>query len=161
MKEVYYALPVQEVLRAKNKSVHYFNKSFFTYRGLIQCVCGRLYTPYEQKGAVYYRANCKDGCTNTTPNLTEKEITIAIQYLMDQIYFSDVELAYIESKAKTELAAIAKTRDKKLDDLHLRQRTILADIDYLTQNRITLPRSLLNSKVNERCIRTLRRIFCF
>lgn len=132
---------VQSILRSKNKSVHYPDKLFYTYRCLFRCTCGRVYTPYEQKGSVYYRSNCKAGCDNQIRNLTETEITAAMQKLIDQIYFTDAELKEIESRAKTELAAVTKTRDKKLEDLHLRQRNIMADMDYLAENRISLMRT--------------------
>ena len=79
---------VQEILKRKNQSVHYVDKPFYTYRGLIRCTCGRLYTPYEQKGIIYYRSLCAAGCDNADPNLGEKaDITAAIQSILDQIAY--------------------------------------------------------------------------
>lgn len=132
---------VQAMLKERNVSVHYVDKPFFTYRALVRCECGRIYTPYEQKGGVYYRSNCKEECKNKHPNLTEDEITTAVQSLMDKIYFTDEELKQIEDEAKDELTKVAETRDKKLGDLHLRQRKIIEDIDWLTHERISLMRT--------------------
>lgn len=132
---------VQEVLREKRASVYYVDKPFYIYRGLARCECGRLYTPYIQKGIVYYRSACKEDCINVDPNLNESDITAAIQRVMDKIHFSDEELAEINEKAKTELGKISERRDKTLDDLHGKQRIILADLDYIAQNKITLLRT--------------------
>ncbi|HEV3245052.1 MAG TPA: recombinase family protein [Candidatus Paceibacterota bacterium] len=132
---------VQQMLKKRTQSVHYIDKPFFTYRKLVRCGCTRTYTPYEQKGLMYYRSNCKDGCTNSIANLSEAEITGFIQDALDKIYFTEDELAEIERRAAVELAAVADQRDKKLQDLHARQRNLLADIEYITQNRISLIRT--------------------
>ncbi len=99
------------------------------------------FSPYEQKEHTYYRSRCKTGCENSDPNLSESDINKAIQGVLDKVYFSNKELADIESQAKTELARLSETRDKKLLDLQIKQRNIMADLDYLTQNSITLMRT--------------------
>jgi site-specific DNA recombinase len=132
---------VQHMLQSRTQSVHYINKPFFTYRGLLRCLCGRIYTPYEAKGRVYYRSNCKEDCGNPDSNTNEEEITAALQELIDQIHFTDEELAEIDSQAKKELGSIAENRNKKLIDLQTKERNHIADLDYLTQNRVSLMRS--------------------
>lgn len=132
---------VQEILKQQNVSVRYVDKLFFVYRGLAYCTCGRVYTPYEQKGSVYYRSNCKEGCDNRHPNLNETEINDMIQDLFDRMHFTDEELAEIEIRKKTELSAVTEARDKKLADLQLRQRKIIADLGYLAENRVSLMRA--------------------
>lgn len=132
---------VQEMLKKRRISVYYVNKEFQTYREMTRCECGRAYSPYEQKGIIYYRTRCKDGCTNNNPNLKEEDITNAIQKILDDVYLTDEELHDIEKGAKTELAKIADNRDRTIDDLQKKQRTILADIDYLVQNKVTLLRT--------------------
>jgi site-specific DNA recombinase len=133
---------VQEELKRKNQSVYYVDKPFYTYRGLIRCACGRVYTPYEQKGIVYYRSRCAAGCENTDPNLEERaDITAALQGIMGQIAITDEELAEIESGAKSGLEKISAQRDSELEDLHAKQRRIAADLAYLAENRITILRT--------------------
>ena len=132
---------VQEVLKRRNRSVRYIDKPFYAYRGLVYCSCKRSFSPYEQKGNRYYRSKCKTGCDNSDCNLTETDINKAIQSVLDQVYFTDEELADIESQARNELDRLSQNRDKKLIDLQTKQRNIMADLDYLTQSRITLMRS--------------------
>jgi site-specific DNA recombinase len=133
---------VQGILKRRNQTVRYVDRPFYTYRGLIRCTCGRLYSPYEQKGIVYYRSRCRAGCDNADANLEEKaDITAAIQEIMGQIAFTDEELAAIESGAKSGLEKVAAQRDKELEDLHAKQRRIAADLGYLAENRITILRT--------------------
>jgi site-specific DNA recombinase len=133
-------LSVQQTLRKRNRSVHYVDKPFFTYRGVPHCICGRLYTPYEQKGATYYRSRCKVGCTNPDPNLTEGDINSVIQAVMDQVALTSEELAEIQSSADSDLRGISEHRDRRFQSLHAQQRKLVADLTYLTENRITMMR---------------------
>ena len=132
---------VQAMLKQKRVSVYYMDKGFHTYRELTRCACGRAYSPYEQKGIIYYRSRCKEGCTNSNPNLNESDITTSIQRLLDEIHFTEDELLEIEGVMKSEMSKISKNRDKVMADLQTRQRTINADIDYIVQNKITLLRT--------------------
>ena len=132
---------VQDTLKKKRVSVYYIDKDFHTYREIAHCTCGRAYSPYIQKGIIYYRCRCKEGCDNGDQNLNESVITAAIQTILNKVHFTEEEKAEIERDAKGELAKISEHRDKTLDDLHAKQRTILADIDYIVQNKITLLRT--------------------
>lgn len=132
---------VQEILKKRCVSVYYTNKGFRTYREMLRCECGRAYSPYEQKGIIYYRCRCKVGCSNSNPNLNEEDVTIAIQKILDKIYFTDNELLEIEMIAKNEMAKIADSRDRVIGDLQIKQKTVIADIDYLVQNKITMLRT--------------------
>jgi DNA invertase Pin-like site-specific DNA recombinase len=132
---------VQQILKQKNQTVRYVDKPFYTYRGLIRCTCGRSYSPYEQKGIIYYRSRCRAGCDNADPNLEETEITATLQAILDQIAFTDEELAAIESGAKSGLEKVSAQRDRELEDLHAKQRRIAADRGYLAENRITILRT--------------------
>jgi hypothetical protein len=109
---------------------------------LIRCTCGRLYTPYEQKGIVYYRSRCRAECDNADPNLEEnRDITSAVHAVLAQIAFTDEELAAIEFGAESGLEKVSAQRDKELKDLHAKQRRIAADLGYLAENRITILRT--------------------
>ena len=145
---------VQNILKRRKVSIYYMDKRFYTYRGFVRCECGRAYSPYEQKGIIYYRSRCKSGCTNGEPNLNEEDITKAIQSLLNKMYFTDEELSEIESRAKKELKYLSEQRDKTLNDLQSRQRAVMADIDYIAQNKITLLRTksmdidAINAEIN-------------
>lgn len=132
---------VQQTLQKRNVTVHYIDKDFFTFRGLIRCQCGRSYSPYKKKGFTYYRCRCKKGCTNTNVNIREDAIDKAVSEFLDQIYFSDEELAEIEASAHTGLDKIANERNKELADLELERKRIYKDLDYLKKNKITLLRN--------------------
>ncbi len=132
---------VQQILSQKNKSVHYVVKPFFTYRSIVRCSCGRAYTPYVKKGITYYTAKCHPACENMIQTLTDGEIGEEIQKALDSVHLTDTEIAETEVYAHRELATIAEERDKKLADFIKRQQNIMANIDYLTQERITLLRT--------------------
>jgi hypothetical protein len=142
---------VQQVLKRRNQSVCYVDKPFYTYRGLIRCTCGRSYSPYEQKGTVYYRSFCRADCENRDHNLEEGEITAAVHAVLDQIAFTDEELAAIETGAKSGLKQVSAQRDRELQDLHAKQRRIAADLGYLSENRITILRTGVMSPDALRC----------
>ena len=109
---------VQEILQSRSVTVHYIDKKFFTFRGLIRCSCGRLYSPYKKKGHVYYGARCIRGCTNSDINLSEQKIDAELETLLGNIFFTRDELSEIETQAKTSLDRITKQRNTALDDLH-------------------------------------------
>ncbi len=132
---------VQRLLNARRVSVHYVDKDFFTYRGMLRCTCGRGYSPYQQKGINYYRVRCKEGCDNPDKNLEERQVHTLIKEALDKIYFTDDELQEIETKAKTELGVIADQRDKDLDDLNAQRKKVFSDLDYLMGNKLTLLRT--------------------
>lgn len=131
---------VQEMLKEHCVTVKYSTTEFFSYRGLFRCSCGRVYTPYRQKGHVYYSSKCKGDCANTQRNVVEDVLVGEIQKVIDQIYFSDEELQEIEAGAKSGLKRVAQERDKEIEDLNRRRKRALEDLDYLKQHKITLLR---------------------
>ena len=132
---------VQTVLKSRNRSIHYINKQFFTYRGMIACTCGRGYSPYIKKGIIYYTVKCKNDCQNPRKNIRETDIDVLIEIFLGTIHFSKDELQDIEKQAKDRLTHIQENRNRKIDDLHARQRRIYTDLDYLKKHKITLLRT--------------------
>jgi len=135
---------VQEVLQERNVKVTYIDKKFFTYRGLVRCTCGRVYSPYTKKGINYYRSVCLEDCGNAIKHVRESDIDVAVEKVLGQIHFSDEELAYIEANAKTELDTIAEKRNGELADLENQRRRIYDDLDYLKKEKIALLRNGLS-----------------
>ncbi len=132
---------VQRVLKTRTLSMHYDEEEFYTYRELLRCSCGRLYSPYTKKGIIYYRSRCSESCENCDPNLNSTEVDAAVQKLMDGISFTPDELRDIEARGKSQIEEIAARRDRELGDLHGRQQKLTADLAYITENRITLLRT--------------------
>jgi DNA invertase Pin-like site-specific DNA recombinase len=132
---------VQEVLKSKNVCIHYTDKDFFTYRGIIKCSCGRSYSPYQKKGFNYYRSRCIEGCDNKEVNLNDDLIHEEVIKLLDKISFTDEEKIEIEARANFELDNISSNREKELDDLNNERKRIYADLNYLTKNKISLLRN--------------------
>jgi site-specific DNA recombinase len=133
---------VRSVAKKKTTSIHYPELAFQTYRGLLRCAgCNRLYSPYEQKGIIYYRCRCKTSCTNTNKNFNEAFITDRVQKLMDKIAFSDEELIVIEKDAHTQLNKISERRNKELEDMYRQLNKAMADLDYLSKERLSFLRN--------------------
>jgi len=132
---------VQQISQQKCRTIHYIDKPYFAYRGLLRCQCGRSYSPYVQKGFTYYRCRCKTSCTNKCVNLREDEVDKRIMSYLDQLYFSDEELIEIEAGAKTGLDKIATKRETELQDLEQERKRIYGDLDYLKKNKVTLLRT--------------------
>ncbi len=132
---------VQKVLKSKHVSVYYEEKPFFRYRGLVRCVCKRMYSPYEQKGKAYYRSRCTRNCRNTDPNLNEPQIDETLLNFLNQVYFTDEELFEIEDDVKSKLDSASSRRNTRLDELQRQQKRIYGDLDYLKRDKITLLRN--------------------
>jgi site-specific DNA recombinase len=131
---------VQDVLAFKRVSVRYIDKIFFTYRGLIRCACGRLYSPYTKKGINYYTSKCLSGCKNKNKNIKEDDLHKFVEKIFDQIYFSDEEIDEIETRLETKIDNNSENRNSELDDLHIQRKRVHEDMDYLKKNKISLLR---------------------
>ncbi len=133
---------IHSMLKARTRTVHYPELSFFTYRGLLKCgACQRAYSPYQQKGISYYRCQCKDDCTNAIKNINDKSITDKIIEILDRIHFTDAELAIIERESLEALSNLSEKRNKELADLHRQQRKAIDDLDYLVTDKLSLLRT--------------------
>jgi DNA invertase Pin-like site-specific DNA recombinase len=133
---------VQAVAKKKTTSIHYPELSFQTYRGLLRCGgCNRAYTPYEQKGIIYYRCRCRTECVNTIKNINEAFITTGIQKLISKIAFSDAELVDIERDAHTQLNTITERRNTELEDSYRQLNKAMADLDYLSKEKLSFLRN--------------------
>ena len=132
---------VQSILKQKTVSVYYPEIMFQPYRGIIRCgCCGRAYSPYEQKGIIYYRVKCKPDCTNENKNISFEYINTKIKEILGKIYFTDEEIERINKEAVKELNKITVTRNSELDDLNRQLKKHLEDMDYLSQNKLSFMR---------------------
>ena len=135
-------LKVRYMQSQRTTVVRYPHLEFATYRGLIKCKkCGRGFSPYVQRGVTYYRTKCKAGCTSTVRNVNEKRITDEIQKILLKISLSDEEIKYVSLHAEAELNKVTQRRNMEIEDLHVRLKKVMADLDYLLKERITLLRT--------------------
>ncbi len=133
---------VQATLKSRCVKIYYVDKDFFIYRGFVKCTCGRSYSPYEKKGNNYYRSRCLQTCDSVDKNFKEKNIDDSVADLLDQIHFTETELAEIEERAKDELYNIVE--NKRISDmtaLEKQRQRINDDLKYLEQNKVTLLRT--------------------
>ena len=132
---------VQELLKGKCVTIRYMAKPFFAYRDFFKCAeCGRAYSPYPQKGKIYYSSKCKEGCGNPKKNIEERFLVEEVCRLLDRIHFTEEELREIESGAESGLNRAAAKRDADIEDLNGQKRRVMADLDYLRRNKVTLLR---------------------
>ncbi len=133
---------VQEQLRKKNKGIHYIEVLDHPLRRIAYCGdCSRVYTPYEQKGIIYYGSRCKEGCTNTNKSINFDYIAGKVGELIHSLSFTKEELADIDARANTDIALLETKRFNQLEAGERRKKKIREDLAYLNANRLTLLRS--------------------
>jgi site-specific DNA recombinase len=129
----------QQVLKRKRVSVRYVEKLDLPGRGLVRCRdCGRVYTPYIQKGIQYFSSRCRANCPNPHKNFNigflEKEIGKTLKGLV----FTDAELAEIEEYTKSDVSVFEKKRLKELEEYERRKKKVIEDLAYLRGNKLSL-----------------------
>jgi site-specific DNA recombinase len=130
---------VQKQLRNRNKSAHYIVLLEHPLRGVVRCAkCSRVYTPYPQKGTMYYGSRCVTGCANTRRNFNFDFIARKIGDLIASLSFSGDELAEIDRRASTDIALLDAKRLDQIDSAERRKKRIREDLAYLNANRLTL-----------------------
>ncbi len=132
---------VQAKLERRRTSVHYDKKLDHLFRGFVRCGCGRVYTPYEQKGITYYGARCDRTCPNPKKSVNQAFVCDAAGTLIGNLAFTDEEFACIDSASER---GIARLEEKKVGEQEMQERrtkTLREDLAYLTDNRLTLLRT--------------------
>ncbi len=130
---------IQGILRDKGHAYHSEDFEFYPYRKIIKCTCGRSYSPYRQKGIVYYQLKCKEGCKNTVRNLSEEDdILIEVQKLIEKIHFTDEEIVEIESCLSDGLKEVTKKQEKEEAASERKWKELVGKRRYLRDNRAEL-----------------------
>lgn len=138
--ELYYR--VQSLLNTKKTSVHYTEKLYFPYRGLLRCdSCNRVYSPYKQKGIDYYGARCVKGCENNNRNINAVYIENKVGEILSKLSFTDEELAEIDSKVRSEISTLESKRQREIRSFEQQKRKLREDQSYLRKNKLTLLRT--------------------
>jgi site-specific DNA recombinase len=130
---------VQGLLNTKKVSIHYKEKLYFAYRGLIRCEeCRRAYTPYEQKGIDYYGVRCRIGCTNSNKNLNATQIEEKVSNIMLKLSFTTEEMADIDNQVRNDVSTLEDKRTAQIKILEQEKRKLRDDLSYLRKNKLSL-----------------------
>lgn len=131
---------VQRMLNTNNVSIHYANKITYPLRGWVRCNdCKRVYTPYTQKGVVYYGAHCKKECTNRHKSFNVTQMVNFIGDMMRGLCFTESELEEINAIAgSSEISLLEEQRSKHVEVLERKKKKINEDICYLQMNKLNL-----------------------
>ncbi len=133
---------VQEQLQKKHKGAHYAEHLGHPLRKMVYCEdCKRVYTPYPQKGIMYYSSRCKEGCANPTKNINFDYITSKVGELMDRLSFTPEELVKLDASANTDIALLETKRFSQLEASERRKKKIREDLAYMSTNRLMLLRT--------------------
>ena len=133
---------VQDMLTRNNRTVRYAHLPFYSMRSFLLCTCGRRHVPYRAKknSEVYYQIKCLPECKNKVRNFHEDKAVDEAMAVIDQIHFTDEQLAEIEAGMKSGLQRAHKRRDAELADIQRERLQITKDLDYLQENKIRLLR---------------------
>ena len=129
----------QSLLNTKKTSVHYTEKLYFAYRGLLRCgKCERVYSPYKQKGIDYYGARCVADCDNDNRNINAGFIESKVGELLAGLSFTEEELSEIDAQVRSEVSVLEDKRQTEIKSLEQQKRKLREDQSYLRKNKLTL-----------------------
>lgn len=133
---------VQEVLRRQTVGIHYTRKLDHPMRGMLRCAhCRRVFTPYEQKGILYFGARCVGDCDNTRRNANLHFVEQAFGSCLYRLPLSDQELSQIDDRRDRDVAELDKERAEEDARRARKLITLRGDIAYLEENRLALLKS--------------------
>ena len=132
---------VQEKLHSKRRSVSYDKKLVYPYRGVFRCArCQRVYTPYEQKGQIYYGAKCEQNCNNSFRSFNKPSIEYMVGEKMARMYFTENQIEQIKN-AEHDYSALEIQLEREAESLERRKTKVQDDLAYLKDNKLTLLKS--------------------
>jgi site-specific DNA recombinase len=140
---------VQMALQKKKVSIHYSKKLDQPLRGIIRCGnCGRLYTPYEKKGIIYFGARCTFGCNNTQKSFNINFITAKIGESIKNLSLSESEILEINTRANTDIALLEMNRLNEIEGYDRQKKKLREDLAYLRTNKLSLLKTGVYSPEN-------------
>ena len=132
-------LQVQKNLNKRRTSVHYAKKIEYPYRGLFRCaLCSRVYTPYEQKGIIYYGCRCAPNCENTNRNFNSPFVELLVGEKILGLQYTDEQKAEIKSWNDSTVQAHEEQRKRDMEAIDRQKRKVTEDLAYLTANKLLL-----------------------
>jgi len=133
---------VQRQLHKKNTSIHYTKKLVSPYRGFVRCLhCTRTYTPYTQKGIMYYGCRCRTGCNNKSKNFNISFLEGEVGEILKRLSFTDVELAELNTRTEADDGRMEENRNSEVERIERKRRKSQEDLTYLQVNKLALLRT--------------------
>ena len=133
---------VQQMLRRKKVSAYYTQKLELPLRGLIRCGdCGRVYTPYLQKGIQYFGARCAATCANTKKSFNIKFLEQEIAKFINRLILTENEKTQLDATTATDISLFEEKRLNKIEQSDRRKKKIREDLTYLRTNKLQLLKS--------------------
>lgn len=130
---------VQVELKKKQTSIRYTKKLSLPLRGIVRCThCGRVFTPYTQKGIQYFSSRCRDGCENTLRNFNFNFVAKKVGGIIAKLHFTDEEKAQLDERLGTDIALLEEKRHKELEQIERKKRKVREDLAYIRSNKLTL-----------------------
>ena len=130
---------VQSKLGKKKVSKHYSKCLDLSYRKFIRCSeCNRVYTPYEQKGILYFGSKCKSDCINKKSSFNVSQLEDKVSELINTLYFTKEEIQEFESRVQTGISLLEEKRHKEINQIERKKKRIREDLRYLHDNKLTL-----------------------
>jgi DNA invertase Pin-like site-specific DNA recombinase len=133
---------VQLMLRQKKVSMHYTEKLELPLRGLVRCAdCGRVYTPYLQKGIQYFGARCAPSCSNPKKSFNISFLEKEVGKLIARLVLTEDELTQLDASTATDISLFEEKRLKQIELNDRRKKKIREDLTYLRTNKLQLLKS--------------------
>ena len=130
---------VQKMLSKKNTSIYYSKVIQYPLRGLIRCTnCQRTYTPYLQKGHIYYMPKCKDDCTNQVKNYSSNLITGKLDEAIFSLTLTDSEKGVLNSYIDTEASEIEVEIAEQKKIYEREKKKLKENLSYIFDNKLIL-----------------------
>lgn len=131
---------VKLMLSKKKTSIHYTQKLSMPYRGFIRCSCGRVYSPYIQKGIQYFYSRCTAKCKNTQKSISISKLESLISEQIKRLVLSDKEINQLETITRTDIAVLENKQQTKIEEIERSKTKIREDLKYLRDNKLPLLR---------------------
>ena len=133
---------VQQVLRGNKISVSYMQKLELPLRGMVRCAdCGRVYTPYLQKGIQYFGSRCAAACPNTKKSFNIAYLEKEVGKFIDGLVFTEDDRVTLDAQISTGVSLFEEKRLKKIEIQDRRKKKIREDLTYLRTNKLELLKS--------------------
>ena len=133
---------VQKVLAGRRTSRHYQNVLDLPYRKFVRCDrCDRVYTPYRQKGILYFGARCKPECSNTKRNINTAAIESYLATQLSTLAFTEIELLELEARLSMDISTLHEKQATEISQIERKKRRIREDLKYIDTNRTLLLRT--------------------
>jgi len=134
------------MLDKKYVSTHYLDKIDLPLRGFIRCSdCGRLYTPYNKKGNIYYRVRCNKECINSRKNLKLSTISQSLVKIIATLCNSASTFTTLDAESDSEISLLTSKYDAQHEENEKAIKKLNSDLSFIQENKLSLIKSQVYS----------------